>query len=250
MDLRQKILFASQEVDSSLKYGPALVQSLFMRTVLTGLQNNNVKSDLQPYLLQTITSDELLLEKMNIACANEKERQEKKKHAAPSRVTNVNTVQSSEAPVEKKSSTRQSTATLPPDLLSEIKEMRSDRVLLKDLRVEVSQIKETIQRSTPAPPQYTPPSREPGTVSATCPLFLPPQHSPYKTKSNAMLFYNQQPPAAVPEFQRASDLGWMRGTAQITLYCSKECQEVHWLAHKRQCKPYTCSGVKKQATNL
>ena len=35
MDLRQKILFASQEVESSLKYDPALVQSLFMHTVLT-----------------------------------------------------------------------------------------------------------------------------------------------------------------------------------------------------------------------
>ncbi|CAI5669819.1 unnamed protein product, partial [Oreochromis niloticus] len=84
MDLRQKILFASQEVESSLKYDPALVQSLFMHTVLTGLQNDNIKSDLQPYLLQTNTSDELLLEKVNIAVANEKERQDKKKHAAPS----------------------------------------------------------------------------------------------------------------------------------------------------------------------
>lgn len=74
MDLRQKIFFASQEANSSLKYDPALVQSLFMHTVLTGLQNDNIKSDVQPYLLQTNTSDELLLEKLNIACANEKER--------------------------------------------------------------------------------------------------------------------------------------------------------------------------------
>lgn len=79
MDLRQKILFASQEAESSLKYDPALVQSLFMHTVLTGLQNDNIKTDLQPYLLQTSTSDELLLERLNIACANEKERQEKKR---------------------------------------------------------------------------------------------------------------------------------------------------------------------------
>lgn len=37
---------------------------------------------------------------------------------------------------------------------------------------------------------------------------------------------------------------------KTTLYCSKECQEAHWPAHKRHCKPYTCSGVKKQATKL
>lgn len=102
MDLRQKIPFASQEAESSLKYDPALVQSLFMHTVLTGLQYDNIKSDLQPYFLQANTSDELLLERVNIACANEKERQDKKKNSAPSRVTNVSIVQSSEVAMEKK----------------------------------------------------------------------------------------------------------------------------------------------------
>lgn len=215
MDLRQKILFASQEADSSLKYDPVLVQSLFMHTVLTGLQSDNIKGDLQPYLLQTDTSDELLLEKLNISCANEKERQDKKKHAAPSRVTNVNTVQSSEAPVEKKSTTSQSPATLPPNLLAEIKEMRSDMVLLKDLKAEICQIKETIQRPTPAPPQYLPPSREPVTVPSPYPMFSPPQSSPYKTESNDMPFYHQQSPTAVQEYRPAFGPGRMRETAQF-----------------------------------
>lgn len=215
MDLRQKILFASREVDSSLKYDPALVQSLFMHTVLTGLQNDNIKSDLQPYLLQTNSSDELLLERLNIACANEKERQDKKKHTAPSRVTHVNTVQSNEVLVEKKSATQQNTAVLPPDLLSEIKEMRSDMVLLKDLRAEISQIKETIQRSPPAPPQYPPPNREPVNVSAPCPVFPPPQPPNYKTEFNAMPFYPQQPSAEVREYHPAVTPGRMRGAAQF-----------------------------------
>lgn len=64
MDLRQKILFASQEAESGLKYDPVLVQSLFMHTILTGLQSDNIKNDMQPYLLQTATSDEVLLEKV------------------------------------------------------------------------------------------------------------------------------------------------------------------------------------------
>lgn len=33
---------------------------------------------------------------------------------------------------------------------------------------------------------------------------------------------------------------------KITLYCSKDCQETHWSVHKRYCKPYTCSSIKKQ----
>lgn len=215
MDLRQKILFASQEAESSLKYDPALVQSLFMHTILTGLQNDNIKSDLQPYLLQTNTSDELLLEKLNIACTNEKERQDKKKHTAPPRVTNVHAVQSSEAAVERKSTNQQNTATLSPDLLSEIKEMRSNMVLLKDLRAEVSQIREAIQKSPPEPPQYLTPSRERENVSGPYPMFSTPQPSPYKTESNAMPLYYQHPPAAVGEYQPAFSRGRMRETAQF-----------------------------------
>lgn len=82
MNLRKKILFASHEAEFSLKYDPALVQSMFMHTVLTGLQNDNIKTDLQPYLLQPSTPDELLLERLNMACANKKERQDKKRHTA------------------------------------------------------------------------------------------------------------------------------------------------------------------------
>lgn len=77
--LRQKILFASQEAESGLKYDPALVQSMFLHTVLTGLQSDSVKVDMQPLLLNTKTTDEALLEKLNIACANKVERQKKKK---------------------------------------------------------------------------------------------------------------------------------------------------------------------------
>jgi hypothetical protein len=37
LDLRQKILFASQEAKAGLKYDPAQVQSMFIHTVLNGL---------------------------------------------------------------------------------------------------------------------------------------------------------------------------------------------------------------------
>jgi len=72
LDLRQKILFASQEAESGLKYDPALVQSMFLHTVLTGLQSDSIKVDMQPLLLDPKTTDEALLEKLNSACANDK----------------------------------------------------------------------------------------------------------------------------------------------------------------------------------
>lgn len=50
LDLRQKILFAYQEFEPELKYDPKLVQNMFIQTVLTGLQNDKVKRNLQPYV--------------------------------------------------------------------------------------------------------------------------------------------------------------------------------------------------------
>ncbi|GAA6092193.1 uncharacterized protein LOC117595539 [Tachysurus ichikawai] len=92
LDLRQKILFASQEAESGLKYDPALVQSMFLHTVLTGLQSDSIKVDMQPLLLDTKTTDEALLEKLNIACANEAERQKKKKTNVQHTTTVVHSV--------------------------------------------------------------------------------------------------------------------------------------------------------------
>lgn len=102
LDLRQKILFASQEAESTLKYDPNLVQSMFLHTVLTGLQNDSIRSDLQPYLTRNEVSDELLLDKVNVACANETERQNKKKYLSQHHLTNVNSVQVNKVAIEKK----------------------------------------------------------------------------------------------------------------------------------------------------
>lgn len=213
MDLRQKILFASQEAESGLKYDPALVQSLFMHTVLTGLQSDNVKIDMQPYLLHPTTSDEVLLEKVNIACANEKERQDKRKHAAPLRMTTVNAVHPSDTPLpaEKKNVQKQSTATASPDLLSEIKEMRSEMVLLKDLQAEVLQIRETMQKST-ATAQITtsggPENHYPAPTFTSHPSH---QLDPSSTHH----YYPQRPRAALQPYYPMSSLAPRRGTAQF-----------------------------------
>lgn len=178
LDLRQKILFASQEAESSLKYDPKLVQSMFLHTILTGLQNDSVRGDLRPYLTQTDVSDELLFDKVNLACAHEAERQSKKKLIQPC-TTKVHIVQSSDTPMEKKGKT-------PPQhnpdnhelqILSELREMRSGMALLKDLSAEVSQIKESIKQpqvmSTQCPPLN---SASPPQTQYPAPTQYPPQY--------------------------------------------------------------------------
>lgn len=157
-DLRQKILFASQEAESGLKYDPDLVQNMFLHTVLTGLQNDNIKRDLQPYLEQRDISDELLLERLNRACAYEVESQNKKKQLGQQRPVNIHSVQSSTAPVEKneKPTAQQNTGKASLNVLSQLEEMRSEMALLKDLKVEVSHIREFMQQ-----PQYMPREHRP-----------------------------------------------------------------------------------------
>lgn len=136
LDLRQKILFASQEDESGLKYDPALVQNMFLHTVLTGLQNDRIQGDLHPYLTDTTVTDETLLEKLNVACSHEAERQSKRKGE---RSANVNVTQLSESTPQPKGKQKQPKF----DLMSQ----------LKSLSEEVMQIKESMQQPSPLPQQ-------------------------------------------------------------------------------------------------
>ncbi len=160
LDLRQKILFASQEAESSLNYDPKLVQSMFLHTVLTGLQNDSIRGDLRPYLTQADVSDELLFDKVNQACAHETERQNKKK-LVQSCAPKVHAIQSSDTVIEKKGkpACQKNSEKTELDILSELREMRLGMALLKGLSAEVSQIQESIKQpqvmSTLCPPPVT-----------------------------------------------------------------------------------------------
>lgn len=146
-------LFASQEVESGLKYDPALVQSMFLHTVLTGPQSDSIKVDMQPLLLDMKTTDEALLEKLNIACANEAERQKKKKIHMQHTPTVVHSVKSSDETTDKKPSVTSSGTKPSSSVLSELKELRTDVASLKTLSVEIAHIRESLQQPAFASPQ-------------------------------------------------------------------------------------------------
>lgn len=153
-DLRQKILFASQESESGLQYDPGLVQKMFLHTVLTGLQNDNIRRDLQPYLEHADIADELLLERVNTACAYETERQNKKKLSGQQRPVTIHSVQSSDATAEKNENPpTQQKSKVSPAVLSQLEEIKSEMALLKDLKAEVSHIRESMQQPQQMPRQ-------------------------------------------------------------------------------------------------
>ena len=77
MDMRQKVIFASQESESHLQYDPVPVQKLFLHAISTGLISYSIKADIDPYLNDINVSDEVLLEKLNLAENNEAERKHK-----------------------------------------------------------------------------------------------------------------------------------------------------------------------------
>ncbi|KAL1249451.1 hypothetical protein QQF64_020456 [Cirrhinus molitorella] len=158
LDLRQKILFASQEAESGLKYDPALVQSMFLHAVLTGLLSDSIKVDMQPFLLDTKTTDETLLEKLNIACANEVERQKKRKTSVQHATTIVHAVQSNGETTDKKLCAVQSVPKSSSNVLTELKELRTDVASLKTLSAEIAHIRESLQRPAFNSPQYPVPA--------------------------------------------------------------------------------------------
>ncbi len=126
------MIFASQEDESGLKYDPALVHNMFLHTVLTGLQNDRIQGNLQPNHRRVI--DETLLEKFNVACSHEVERQSKEKRKSE-RSASVNVTQLSEPTPQSKSKQKQ----LKFYLMSQ----------LKSLSEEVMQIKESMKKPPP-----------------------------------------------------------------------------------------------------
>ncbi len=93
---------------------------MFLHTVLTGLQSDRIKVDMQPLLLDTKTTDEARLEKLNIACANEAERQKKKKTNVQHTMTVVHAVKSNDETTDKKFSATQSAPKSSSNVLSEL----------------------------------------------------------------------------------------------------------------------------------
>ena len=77
MNLRQMVVFASQEDQSKLQYDKKLVQSTFIQTVSTGL-TSALRGEMRHYLQSPNISDEDLLEALSTAVTLEEKRSQKR----------------------------------------------------------------------------------------------------------------------------------------------------------------------------
>ena len=73
ISLKQRILFVSKEAGSSVQFNESAVNTQFVRSLLSGLKNNNIRNEIKA-VLTVDTSDVDLLEHLDIAVANEEER--------------------------------------------------------------------------------------------------------------------------------------------------------------------------------
>ncbi len=135
-DTRQKVLFASQESDSRLRYDPHLVQEMFRHTILTGLRSDSIKTELRPYLDEPKTSDELLFEKINVFSSLEEERRQKLTQNKATSVYEVCEVRD-----------KQITPPKPGLLMTEIAELKAGIAELSSLKGQVAALQESFQKT-------------------------------------------------------------------------------------------------------
>ncbi|KAK6475935.1 hypothetical protein HHUSO_G23929 [Huso huso] len=75
--LKQKIIFASRQADTDIRYDNTTVQGVFLHTIYQGLgtKHNDIRRDLKPLLSDVAVSDEALLRHVIKITSEESERQ-------------------------------------------------------------------------------------------------------------------------------------------------------------------------------
>ena len=124
LDLRNKVLFVSQEDDSKFDYGFPLVQNTFLKSLETGLRDDILVTNLRPILRTPDISDEDLMKHVNELASNQAERQSKlEQKSAKVNSTKVTEGQHVSKPNENPKPN--------DELLTKICEIKSDLAMLK-----------------------------------------------------------------------------------------------------------------------
>lgn len=77
IELKERLLWKSDDGDADDYYDPELVQRKFLRAVETGLLSDSIKFQMRPFLGDSKVSDEMLIDKLSEASSLEGERQKK-----------------------------------------------------------------------------------------------------------------------------------------------------------------------------
>ena len=94
LTVRQKIISASKESDSGIKYDASSVQSLFLHAVETGLADETIHAKIRPLTQNPKVADEDLIGAMSLAISAEAERSNKFNLASKGKSVKVSAIES------------------------------------------------------------------------------------------------------------------------------------------------------------
>ena len=114
LEVKQKVIYASNESTEDMKYTKELIQTLFVRTVTTGLSNITIRQEFKPYLEKKEIKDEELIETLNKIVSRENERQ--------SKFSKVK--------------------------VNELKEDKEEKMEMRTVRAEIAELREAVERLT------------------------------------------------------------------------------------------------------
>ena len=148
IELKDRLLVSSKEREEH--FGAELVKNKFLRSVSTGLLNDNIKFQIKPYLDNLEVTDELLIERINEAANLETERLTKLKRnsAKTPRVAELQTTSNTWDSTQGSSSTQnrqpEKNTKEPSKEKTKVAHHPSEpevNILVKELQTEVAEIK-------------------------------------------------------------------------------------------------------------
>ena len=140
LNLRGKIIYASKEANTQLKYDPEHVQSMFLHTIETGLISNILRGRIRSLLQTVAISDEELISQLNLAVTEEAERSKKLAASSAKVKVKFSQVQQVKAKQIQKSEKPQE------EMIAEMKTLKA-KVALLDREVKESQVPQKNFRS-------------------------------------------------------------------------------------------------------
>lgn len=163
IELKDRLLFASKGRESEEHYSADLVKKKFLRSVGTGLLNDNIKFQIKPFLDNPGVTDETLIEKVTEAANLETERLNKLKRNS-TKAPRVNELQTSNTWDSSQDSSTQNTQPM-----RNTKELSKEKTkaahpppepemhaLVRELKTEVAEMKRMVlaSMSTDKPQNY------------------------------------------------------------------------------------------------
>ena len=141
LTIRQKVLFVAQESDSKLKANTELVQSVFLQTLESGVQSENIRTRLRPMLEKHDVSDEEIIHQLSSAVSGEEDRQKRLQQAGMSKHARI-----SKMPLEDDDGNRHRVGSAIKEEQKQQKDTEQITSAIQSLQKDMACLKERVER--------------------------------------------------------------------------------------------------------